>query len=110
MLTGTHAARSPRRAPMEAVQGAAVEAVLPLFRTAVDAAEGALLRMHAQDWGGSDAPDVARPSPYMADLTRHLAHCRRASPPPRVLVDTRRKYTSLCRVSRRELRRWPCWA
>jgi hypothetical protein len=66
---------------MEAVQGVAVEAVLPLFRAAVDAAEGALLRMHAQDWGGADAPDVARASPYMADLARHLAHCRRAPLP-----------------------------
>ena len=68
------------RVPLEAVQSAAVEAVMPLFRAAVDAAEQHILRMHAQDFGGADAPAVAGASPYMADLVRHLSHCRHAPP------------------------------
>ncbi len=67
-----------RRAPLEAVQGVAVEAVVPLFRAAVEAAEGALLRMHGQDFGGDAAPDIAAPSPYMAELARQLSHFRHA--------------------------------
>lgn len=55
-----------------------MEAVVPLFRAAVEAAEGALLRMHAQDFAGDAAPDVAAPSPYMAELARLLSHFRRA--------------------------------
>jgi hypothetical protein len=65
-----------RRAPLEAVQGVAVEAVVPLFRAAVDSAEQHILRMHAQDFGAASAPAVAGASPYMADLTRHIALCR----------------------------------
>ena len=57
----------------------AVEAVLPLFRAAVDVAEAALLKMHAQDWGIQEVPAVAAPSPYMVELMRHIMHCRRAS-------------------------------
>ncbi|EIE21637.1 hypothetical protein COCSUDRAFT_30131 [Coccomyxa subellipsoidea C-169] len=75
------------RAPLEAIQGVAVEAVVPLFRAAVDAAEQHILRMHAQDFGAASAPAVAGASPYMADLTRHIALCRveylsKFSPPP----------------------------
>ena len=54
----------------------AVEAVVPLFRAAVDAAEGVLLRMHGQDFAGEAAPAVAAPSPYMAELARLLSHFR----------------------------------
>ncbi len=64
------------RGPLEAVQGVAMEAVVPLFRAAVEAAEGALLRMHAQDFASEAAPDVAAPSPYMAELARLLSHFR----------------------------------
>lgn len=69
----------PGRAPLEAIQGVAVEAVVPLFRAAVDAAEQHILRMHAQDFGAASAPAVAGASPYMADLTRHIALCRCAA-------------------------------
>ncbi len=62
--------------PLDAVQAAAVEAVMPLFRAAVDAAEAALLKMHTQDWGADAAPAVAQASPYMAELVRHIVHCR----------------------------------
>ncbi len=74
-----------RRQPLEAVQAAAVEVVLPLFRAMVDAAEAALLGAHAQGgWGGDtpagqDGSGALRASRYMADLTRHLAHCRCAT-------------------------------
>ncbi len=51
----------------------AVEAVMPLFRAAVDVAEQHILRMHAQDFGTATPPDVAGASPYMAQLTRHIA-------------------------------------
>ena len=68
------------RAPLEAVQSVAVEAVMPLFRAAVDAAEQAVLRMHSHGFGAASAPSVAGASPYMADLTRHIALCRSTSP------------------------------
>lgn len=64
------------RAPLEAVQSVAVDAVMPIFRAAVDAAEQHILRMHAQDFGRAEAPAVAGASPYMADLVRHISHCR----------------------------------
>lgn len=57
----------------------AVEAVMPIFRAAVDAAEQHILRMHAQDFGTADEPAVAGASPYMADLVRHISHCRCAT-------------------------------
>ena len=57
----------------------AVEAVMPIFRAAVDAAEQHILRMHLQDFGAADAPSVAGASPYMADLVRHISHCRCAA-------------------------------
>ncbi len=52
---------------------------MPLFRAAVDAAEQAVLRMHSHDFGAASAPSIAGASPYMADLTRHIALCRSAS-------------------------------
>ena len=64
------------RVPLEAVQSVAVEAVMPIFRAAVDAAEQHVLRMHSQDFGTADVPSVAGASPYMADLVRHISHCR----------------------------------
>ena len=67
------------RAPLEAVQSVAVDAVMPIFRAAVDAAEQHILRMHAQDFGRAEAPAVAGASPYMADLVRHISHCRCAT-------------------------------
>jgi len=65
-----------RRAPLEAVQGVAVDAVVPIFRAAVEATEGALLRMHEQGFGGDAPPAVSAPSPYMAELARQLSHFR----------------------------------
>ena len=41
----------------------AVDAVMPIFRAAVDAAEQHILRMHVQDFGGAQAPAVAGPRP-----------------------------------------------
>lgn len=73
------------RDPLESVQSVAVEAVMPLFRAAVDAAEAAVLRMHSQDFGAASAPPVAGASPYMADLTRHIAHCRCPPGPPTIM-------------------------
>ena len=63
----------------------AVDAVVPIFRAAVEAAEGALLRMHEQGFGGDAPPAVAAPSPYMAELARQLSHfrCGPAAPRPR---------------------------
>ncbi len=67
------------------MQAAAVEAVLPLFRAMADGAEAALLRMHGGGraaWAApEDAPGgVLRASPYMADTTALLAHCRCGRP------------------------------
>ena len=41
------------RRPLEAVQAAAVEVVLPLFRAMVDAAEGIILKLHEVQPDGS---------------------------------------------------------
>jgi hypothetical protein len=61
------------RDPLESVQGVAVEAVMPLFRAAVEVAEQHILSMHSHDFGAATAPEVAGASPYMAQLTRHIA-------------------------------------
>ena len=53
------------RAPLEAVQSVAVDAVMPIFRAAVDAAEQHVLRMHAQDFGGAAAPARGRGQPHL---------------------------------------------
>ena len=71
---------STLRVPLEALQAAALEAVMPLFRGAVDAAEMVLLRMHSQAWDAPEPPDIARPSQYMVDLARHLAMFRHVPP------------------------------
>eukprot|EP00887_Chlorella_sp_A99_P006562 scaffold3.g6562.t1 len=113
--------------PLEALQATALELVAPTFQAIAEAAEAALLRMHEQHWGGGDAggkaggeaaggaaaplPEVVDTSPYMAQLARHLAHCRveflsKLSPSPtsplpsvgRVLVERLAARLAVCAV------------
>eukprot|EP00884_Botryococcus_braunii_P012366 jgi/Botrbrau1/2112/Bobra.0093s0019.1 len=61
---------------LEAVQNSAGEAVMPLFRSAVEAAEEIILRMHSLDFGQEGEPAIVAASPYMADLNKLLSHLR----------------------------------
>ena len=65
-----------RRTPLETLEGGAVEAVMPLMRAAVERGEALLLKMHDHGFGSESTPEMARPSPYMLELGRHLSHCR----------------------------------
>lgn len=64
------------RPELDAVQNSAVEAVLPIFRSAVEVAEEIMLRMHSLNFGEEGEPTVVAVSPYMSDLTKHLSHLR----------------------------------
>lgn len=73
-------------APLGDLQAAALEAVAPLFKAAVEAGEELLLQMHgAAAYGGAAGgatgaaggePGVTDTSGFMRDLARQLAHCR----------------------------------
>ena len=65
----------PCRAPLDAIRTVAIEAVLPLFKAMVEAAEQHLLRMHGEGLG-QEGPGEVHTSGYMRDLTHHLSHCR----------------------------------
>ncbi len=58
------------------MQSAAVDAVMPIFRSAVEGAEEAIVRMHAVNFAQAGEPSVVMPSPYMADLVKLLSHVR----------------------------------
>lgn len=75
------------REPLRALQAVAVESVAPLLRALAEAGEGALLRMHGQDWAGEAGGGVVETSPHMLALGRLLANARveylsKFSPPP----------------------------
>ena len=81
-----------------------MQAVLPLFRAMADGAEAALLRMHEGGptaWAPpEDAPGgVLRASPYMADTTALLAHCRCGSAPPIRIRLVHQRSVRKCRSS-----------
>ena len=65
-----------RREPLRALQAVAVESVAPLLRGLAEAGEGALLRMHGQDWAGEAGGGVVETSPHMVALGRLLANAR----------------------------------
>lgn len=69
------AAAAVLTAPLDAIRTVAIEAVLPLFKAMVEAAEQHLLRMHGEGLG-QEGPGELHTSGYMRDLTHHLSHCR----------------------------------
>ena len=65
------------RGALESIQTVAVEAVMPIFRAMVEAAEQQILAIHSQKFGGEERPGgVTNASPYMLGLAAHVAHCR----------------------------------
>lgn len=65
--------------PLELIQNAAVEVVMPIFRSMVDMAEDLIMAMHDSDLGSDSPPgDVTNASRYMESLSRHITHCRSA--------------------------------
>lgn len=64
------------RSALEGVQGVALEAVMPMFKAMVEAAQEITLRMHSQDFDQEGQQGVTQASPYMHTLTTHLNHCR----------------------------------
>ena len=64
------------RAPLNAIKAVAVEAVMPLFRAAVDKAEEIILHLHSCDFGTSMESAVTHASRPITELTHHLMHCR----------------------------------
>lgn len=67
---------SPCRAALESIQGVALEAVMPMFKAMVEAAEDIILRLHIEDFGQEQQQGMTQASAYMQALTAHLNHCR----------------------------------
>lgn len=64
--------------PVDAVQAAALDLAVPLFRAMVDAAQDRIMKMHALNLGadeGAEGP-VVETSVYMRDLVRQLTQYR----------------------------------
>lgn len=64
------------RAPLEAIQSVAMEAVMPIFKAMVEAAEEIILRLHNESFAEQGQQDMTQASAYMQALTSHLTHCR----------------------------------
>ena len=75
MVTPISALRC-RRAPLEAVQAVAIEAVMPIFKAMVEAAEDIILRLHSEGFADEGQQGMTEASAYMQALTTHLTHCR----------------------------------
>ncbi|DBA73074.1 TPA: hypothetical protein ACH3X2_010013 [Trebouxia sp. C0005] len=63
-------------APLEAVQAVAIEAVMPIFKAMVEAAEEIILRLHSEGFADEGQQGMTQASAYMQALTTHLTHCR----------------------------------
>ena len=61
---------------MEAIQGVAMEAVMPIFKAMVEAAQDIILCLHSESFGEQGQQGMTQASAYMQALTSHLAHCR----------------------------------
>jgi len=61
---------------LEAVQAVAVEAVMPIFKAMVEAAEEIMLRLHSEGFADEGQQGMTQASAYMQALTTHLTHCR----------------------------------
>lgn len=64
------------RAPLQAVQAVAIEAVMPIFKAMVEAAEEVILRLHSEGFADEGQQGMTQASAYMQALTTHLTHCR----------------------------------
>jgi len=64
------------RAPLQAVQAVAIEAVMPIFKAMVEAAEEIILRLHSEGFADEGQQGMTQASAYMQALTTHLTHCR----------------------------------
>ena len=64
------------RAPLQAVQAVAIEAVMPVFKAMVEAAEEIILRLHSEGFADEGQQGMTEASAYMQALTTHLTHCR----------------------------------
>ena len=60
------------------MQGVALEAVMPMFKAMVEAAEDIILRLHSEDFGQEQQQGMTQASAYMQALTAHVNHCRSA--------------------------------
>uniref|UniRef100_A0A061QRR0 Conserved oligomeric Golgi complex subunit 5 n=1 Tax=Tetraselmis sp. GSL018 TaxID=582737 RepID=A0A061QRR0_9CHLO len=75
------------RSPLDAVRGAAVECVAPIFRRAVEDAEKLILSIHQESFGQAEGNYETATSPFVSDLSKSLSSLRteilsRFSPPP----------------------------
>lgn len=66
------------RPPLNAVKAVAMEAVMPLFRAAVERAEDLIIKLHDCNFATATEAAVTHASPPTGDLARHLMHCRQA--------------------------------
>lgn len=64
------------RNALESVQGVALEAVMPMFKAMVEAAEDIILRLHSEDFGQERQQGMTQASAYMQALITHVNHCR----------------------------------
>ncbi|DBA86122.1 hypothetical protein WJX77_008098 [Trebouxia sp. C0004] len=63
-------------APLQAVQAVAIEAVMPIFKAMVEAAEEIILRLHIEGFADGGQQGMTQASAYMQALITHLTHCR----------------------------------
>ena len=64
------------RVPLQAVQAVAIEAVMPIFKAMVEAAEEIILRLHSEGFADEGQQGMTQASAYMQALNTHLTHCR----------------------------------
>lgn len=64
------------RTALESIQGVALEAVMPMFKAMIEAAEEIILRLHDEDFGQERQQGMTQASAYMQALTAHVNHCR----------------------------------
>ena len=62
-----------------------MEAVMPIFKAMVEAAEEITLRLHTESFAEQGQQDMTQASAYMQALTSHLTHCRSACCAARLL-------------------------
>ena len=53
-----------------------MEAVMPIFKAMVEAAEEVILRLHTESFAEGGQQGMTQASAYMQTLTSHLTHCR----------------------------------
>jgi conserved oligomeric Golgi complex subunit 5 len=81
--------------PVDAVQAAALDLAVPLFRAMVDSAQDRIMKMHALNLGADEGAEssVIETSAYMRDLVRQLTQYRieffsKFVPPPTIGISS----------------------